>query len=238
MPRTSWLFGFHPVEGALLARAQVDLVLIQEGRRSSRSTRVIELARAAGIPFKFVSSHKLEETAEGVAHNGFAARTVPVLFRSLPECIVPEPHPSRILLLDSISDPHNLGAVIRSAAAFGVDALVIAGPSAPPLDGAAAKAAAGHLHRVPLVRTNVAADALTLLADEGYWILGADASGVDLRSWKPIDRWVLCMGSEARGLRAKTRSRIDEWLSIPMADGVESLNLSVATGIMLFALAP
>ena len=236
MSETSWIFGFHSVEGALSSGAPIDLVLLQDGRRSARSSRILGLSRAAGISFRFVSSRKLEELAGGVAHNGFAARSAPVQFRPLEECIPEEGQPSRMLLVDAVSDPHNLGAVIRSAAAFAVDALIIAGPSAPPLEGAVAKAAAGHLYRVPLVRTKVAADSLRHLAGEGYWILGAESSGSDLSRWKSCDRWVLCMGSEAKGLRAKTRSQIDEYLAIPMAEGVESLNLSVATGILLYAL--
>lgn len=236
MSESSWLFGFHAVEGALSSSAPVDLVYLQEGRRSARSARILELSRAVGIPCTFVSARKIDEFAGGVAHNGFAARCAPVKFRSLETCIPAEGRPSRILLLDAVSDPHNLGAVIRTAAAFPVDALIIAGPSAPPLEGAVSKAAAGHLYRVPLVRSKVAADSLRHLAGEGYWILGAEASGSNLSSWKSCDRWVLCMGSEAKGLRAKTRSQIDEYLAIPMAEGVESLNLSVATGILLYAL--
>jgi len=236
MDNSSWIFGFHAVEGVLESSTAVDLVYLQDGRRSARSGKILKLSRAAGIPCKFVSSRRLEELSGGVAHNGFAARCAPVQFHALESCIPEEGRPSGMLLLDSLADPHNLGAVIRSAAAFGVDALIIAGPSAPPLEGAVAKAAGGHLYRIPLVRTRVAADSLRLLKAEGYWALGADASGSDLRSWKPSERWVLCVGSEAKGLRAKTRSEIDEYLAIPMAEGVESLNLSVATGIMLYAL--
>jgi 23S rRNA (guanosine2251-2'-O)-methyltransferase len=154
----------------------------------------------------------------------------------LSDVIAADGAPGALLLLDDVSDPHNLGAVVRTAAAFGVDGLVIAGPTAPPLGGAAARAAAGLMGKVPLVRATVAADALSALRSKGYWAVGADASGSAVTEVKPIDRWVLCVGAEDKGLRAKTRSQIDEFIRIPIADGVESLNVSVATGILLYHL--
>ncbi len=125
---------------------------------------------------------------------------------------------------------------MRTAAAFSIDGVVIAGPSAPPLGGAVAKAAAGLLGRVPLARRRVAADALFHLRDQGYWVFAAEAGGTPLDEVRRSPRWVLCIGAEERGLRAKTRSQVDEFVAIPMAEGVESLNLSVSAGILLWEL--
>ncbi len=163
-------------------------------------------------------------------------RSAPVKLKTVDDLIRPDGESACLVLLDTIDDPHNLGAVVRSAAAFGIDGVVIAGPSAPPLGGAAAKAAAGHIERMPLVRVNVAADALRTLRDAGYWVLGAAMEGTRCRGIDPTHRWVLCLGSEHKGLRAKTRSAIDEFVAIPMADGVESLNLSVAAGVLMYEL--
>ena len=99
-----------------------------------------------------------------------------------------------------------------------------------------AKAAAGTLGRVPLARERVAADALVRLRAQGYWIFAADAAGTSLAEVRRSPRWVLCVGAEERGLRAKTRSQIDECVAIAMAEGVESLNLSVSAGILLWEL--
>ena len=236
MTEGNWVVGFHAVLGLLESRQAVEVVWVQDGRRDERVRRVVSKARARGTDVRFVPSGKLREIAGTVAHNGCAARSGPAPLREIEDCIAPEGRPGKILLLDDVSDPHNLGAAIRSAAAFGVDGLIIAGPSAPPLGGAAAKAAAGHVHSVPLVRAKVAADVLVHLAGEGYWVFGADSTGEDLGRVKVPDRWVLCVGSEERGLRAKTRHRVDEWVSIPMAPGVESLNVSVATGVLLYAM--
>ena len=237
MTDANWIVGFHAVLGLLESEQAVEVVWVQDGRKDHRVRKVVAKARARGVDVKFVPSAKLRGVAGEVSHNGCAARSAPVAMRSIDDCISPEGLPGRILLLDDVADPHNLGAAIRSAAAFGVDGLVIAGPQAPPLGGAAAKAAAGHIHRVPLVRANVAADILVRLAGEGYWIFGADSDGESLDTIKVPDRWVVCVGSEERGLRAKTRHRIDEWVSIPMVPEVESLNVSVATGVLLYAMA-
>ncbi len=236
MSESQWVVGFHAVLGLLESLQAVEVVWIQDGRRDHRVRAIVSKARAGGVDVRFVPSGRLKEIAGSVAHNGCAARTGPVSLREIDDCITPEGSPGKLLLLDDVADPQNLGAVIRSAAAFGVDGMIIAGPQAPPLGGAVAKAAAGHVHSVPLVRAKVAADVLVRLAGEGYWVFGADSDGEDLRQVKVPDRWVVCVGSEERGLRAKTRHRVDEWIAIPMAPGVESLNVSVATGVLLYAM--
>ncbi len=152
------------------------MVWVQDGRRDKRARAIVSKARARGADVRFVPPGKLREVAGTVAHNGCAARCGPVSLREIDECIASEGMPGRLLLLDDVADPHNLGAAIRSAAAFGVDGLIIAGPSAPPLGGAAAKAAAGHVHSVPLVRAKVAADVLVRLVGEDYWVFGADSA--------------------------------------------------------------
>jgi len=231
-----WLIGFHAVAGALEAGRPADLLWLQDGRRDRRAHQLAEAARRRQVPIRWVPRGRLDELAGGVPHNGCALRCAPLGWRALDELITASDRPGRLLLLDAASDPHNLGAVVRTAAAFALDGVIVAGPSAPPLAGAVATAAAGHLERVPLARTSVAADALRALREAGYWCYGAAADGGSLSGVRAIERWVLCVGGEARGVRAKTRSMVDEWLAIPMAPGVESLNLAVAAGIMLWEL--
>ncbi len=231
-----WVVGFHAVLAALESDRPADAVWVQRDRRDQRTRRVVGSARERGLPLSFVPRARLDEVAGGVPHNGCAVRVSPVGFAELEDVVAPEGNPSRILVVDHVTDPHNLGALIRTAAALGLDAVVLAGPSAPPLGGALAKAAAGQLERVPLVRASVAADALAVLKGAGYWAFGADAAGAPLPEVRPTERWVLAVGAEEHGLRAKTRSRLDELVAIPMAAGVESLNVSVAAGILLYTL--
>jgi len=236
MSESQWVVGFHAVMGALDDGRAVETVWLQKGRKDQRLHKLLAAAKRRGVATRWVPRHRLDELAGSSPHNGCAARCGPVAFVLLDDVIAAPGAPGRLVLLDDVTDPHNLGAVIRTAAAFGVDGLVIAGPSAPPLGGAAARSAAGTMASVPLVRANVAGDVLVRLSNAGYWAVGADAGGEPVQSTRATDRWVLCMGAEERGLRAKTRSQIDEFVRIPMQDGVESLNVSVATGVLLYHL--
>lgn len=231
-----WTVGFHAVMAVLESNQPVDALWLLQDRRDQRAKKIIAAARRRGVRFDVVPRARLDRVSDGVVHNGCAIRSAPVAFVDLEDLLAVESAPAKIVLLDDIDDPHNLGAVIRTAAALAVDGLVIAGPSAPPLGGAVAKAAAGLLGRVPMARIKVAADALARLRDNDYWVFGADAAGTELAGVQTTARWVLCLGAEGRGLRAKTRSKIDEFVAIPMADGVESLNLSVSAGILLWEL--
>ena len=236
MGETVWTVGFHAVLGVLEGEEPIDALWIQKDCRDQRIQKIRKLAHDRGVRYDMVPRARLDGVADGVAHNGCAIRSAPVAIFDLENLLSQEGEASRLLLVDDLEDPHNLGAVLRSAAAFAIDGVVIAGPSAPPLGGAVAKAAAGLLGRVPLVRERVGADALSLLRDRGYWIFAAAADGTPLDTVGRSDRWVLCIGAEGRGLRAKTRSQVDEFVAIPMAEGVESLNLSVSAGILLWEL--
>jgi 23S rRNA (guanosine2251-2'-O)-methyltransferase len=231
-----WTVGFHAVLGVLESGRSVDALWIQKNRRDRRIRRLQNVARRRGIRYDIVPRARLDRIADGAAHNGCAVRSAPVAFVELEDLVAAEDDPSRLLLVDTLEDPQNLGAILRTAAALAIEGVVIAGPSAPPLGGSVAKAAAGLLGRVPLARTRVAADALRSLRDRGYWVFGADADGVPLDSVRRCTRWVLCVGAEEGGLRAKTTSQVDEFVAIPMAKGVESLNLSVSAGILLWEL--
>jgi len=231
-----WTVGFHAVLAVLESDQPVDALWLQQDRRDQRAKKITAAARRRGIRYDVVPRARLDSVAEGVVHNGCAVRSAPVDFVEVESLVAADGVPARLVLLDDVDDPHNLGAVIRTAVALGIDGLIIAGPSAPPLGGAVAKAAAGLLGRIPVARAKVAADVLSRLQENGYWIFGADAAGTVLPEVGRTQRWVVCLGAEGAGLRAKTRSRIDEFVAIPMAEGVESLNLSVSAGILLWEL--
>jgi len=231
-----WIVGHHAVAAALSGDRSVEVVWVQRGRRDHRVREVEELARTNGVPLKLVTRERLDALADGAPHNGCAARSAPVALRPLEDLLQKDDDSGRLLLVDDVIDPHNVGALIRTAAAFGIDGVIVAGPSAPPLGGALARAAAGQLERIPIARAKVAGDVLARLREHGYWAFGAQAGAMPAAEVSTTRRWVLCMGSEERGLRAKTRAAIDEWVGIRMAAGVESLNVSVAGGILLYEL--
>ena len=236
MTGSHWVVGFHAVLAVLEGGRPVEVAWIQAGRHDGRMRRPEEVARRRHVVVQAVSRARLEQVAEGVAHTGCAVRTGPVPWVDVTDLLAPAALPARLLLLDGVTDPHNVGAVIRTAAAFALDGVVLAGPAAPPLGGAVARAAAGQLERMKLARSTVAADVLTLLRSEGYWVFGADAGGRPVDTVATTSRWILCVGAEESGLRAKTRSRVDEWVAVPMAPGVESLNLSVSAAVLIYEL--
>ncbi len=234
--QAEWLLGAHAVGAALEAGRPLDLVWVQRGRHDRRMQQVVEAARRRGIPVRTVERPELDRLARGGAHGGVAARTSPHAFVDVEELVRAEGEPSRLILLDSVSDPRNVGAVIRSAAAFGVEGVILAGPGAPPLGGALASAAAGQLERVPIARAGSAGDTLHRFQEAGYWVFGAAMEGTPLPLVDVPERWILALGSEGRGLRAKTRAFVDELVAVPMQPGVESLNISVAAAILAYSL--
>ncbi len=211
--------------------SRVEMVWVGEGVGGPKAREVIEAARARRVRFANVPRRDLDRVAEGVAHNGFAARVAPTPLAD-PEELLSVRGPACIVGLDGVEDGHNLGAVIRVAAGLGLGGVVVGGPHPPPLGGAASKVAAGCLPLVRVAHVNALGDFAVAAKDSGFWVVGADTEGEDLTHFELPDRSLLCLGAEASGLRAKTRRGIDVTVAIPLVAGVESLNLSVATGIL------
>ena len=226
-----WVAGFHAVMAALERDAdRVEVVWIADGAVGPRVRQVLDQARRSGARFRTVPRGKLDAVG-GSAHNGMAVRLAPTAFAD-PHALIAGLGPSCVIGLDGVEDGHNLGAVVRSAAAFGLTGVVVAGPHPPPLGGAAAKVAAGTLPLVRVAHVGSLGDFATSARREGFWAIGAQPAGAPLEGADLPDRLLLCLGGEAAGLRAKTRQALDGSVSIPMAAGVESLNLSVAAAIL------
>ncbi len=236
-PRTpvvgaEWVVGFHAVMAVLTGEAaRVEVVWVGEGVSGPRVREVLAAARAGGSRYASVPRRKLDAVAGGVAHNGVAARLAPAPLAES-GALLEAVGPACVVGLDGLEDGHNLGAVVRSAAAFGLAGVVVAGPHPPPLGGAAAKVAAGALPLVRVAHVGSLGDFALAAKDRGFWAYGAEAGGTPLDRAELPDRLLLCIGAEAGGLRAKTRKALDGTLAIPLAAGVESLNLSVAAGIL------
>ncbi|MFZ5804023.1 MAG: TrmH family RNA methyltransferase [Acidobacteriota bacterium] len=231
MSGTNWVVGFHAVAAALEREpSRVEVVWLGEGVGGNRARTVLELARQAGVRFAVVPRRELDRVAEGAAHNGFAARLAPAPLADA-EPLLATASPVCLLGLDGVQDPHNLGAVIRVAAAFSLGGVVVAGPHPPPLGGAAAKVAAGTLPLVRVARVGALGDFARQAQEAGFTVLGADARGEPVHRVELPDRLLLCLGGE-EGLRAKTQRFLDGVVAIPIAREVESLNLAVACGIL------
>jgi 23S rRNA (guanosine2251-2'-O)-methyltransferase len=224
--------GFHAVLAALeRERDRVEVLWLAAGAGGARVRQVLAAGRAGGVRFQTVPRRRLDEIAGGASHNGVALRLTPAPFAD-PATLLAVLGPVCLLGLDGLEDPHNLGAVVRTAAALALGGVVVAGPHAPPLGGAAAKVAAGTLPLVPVARVGSLGDFARFAKEADFWVWGAEAGGTPLAEVELPERLLLCLGAEAGGLRAKTRSALDGSVAIPLAAGVESLNLSVAAGIL------
>ena len=209
---------------------------VASGRRDHRAQQLIERASLAGVRVHAVDDRRLHDLAGSDRHQGVVAAVDAALAHVTLGDVLEHPHePTLLLVLDGVTDPHNLGACLRSADAFGVHAVVVPKERAVGVNATVAKVASGAADTVPVVTVTNLARALRELKEAGVWIVGADAAGESLFDAElsgPI-AWVL--GAEGEGLRRLTREHCDRLVAIPMLGSVESLNVSVAAGICLFA---
>jgi 23S rRNA (guanosine2251-2'-O)-methyltransferase len=232
-------YGIHAVR-VLLSRqpGRVRRVLLAGGRDAGRLAEVRALAQQAGVQVASVELAQLDRLAEGERHQGVVAEIVPRAAdpeTQLEEALEAAGTVPLLLVLDGVQDPHNLGACLRSADAAGVAAVIVPRDRAAGLTPVVRKVAAGAAESVPLVAVVNLARTLRDLKERGIWLVGTDDAAdrtlyeADLKG--PLG---LVMGSEGEGMRRLTRECCDQLLSIPMAGAVESLNVSVATGVALF----
>jgi len=231
------IIGWNAVFEALEAeRRAVDRVFVLLGRKDGRARRLRALAREGGVPVVERSARRLDELAGGRAHQGVVALAAPVAYAELDRVLEGlGERPPLLVLLDGVEDPHNLGAVLRSAAAAGADAVVLPERRSAGLSGAVSKSAAGGLERVAVVRAKNLVQTAERLARAGLWVVGLDARGEV--PWDRVD-WTLptalVVGGEAKGRRPLMRKRCDLLARIPLAGGMESLNVSVAAAVALY----
>jgi 23S rRNA (guanosine2251-2'-O)-methyltransferase len=232
----TWVFGPARVEETLQGIPnQVRRVLVRTGPLQARQQALLKTARARGVPLQRVPNRHLERIAAGARHQGAACEVSPVRWLSLGELLSMDPKPSRLLLLDRIEDPRNFGALVRAADGAGVDAVLVPRRGAAPPSPVAIAASAGAIARARLVRIPGAANALRALKASGYWTVGLTPRA-RIR-WHEFD-WtqptVLVVGSEGRGLAAGVSKECEVLVSLPQLGSVRSLNVSVATGIVLY----
>ena len=226
------LIGIHPVAEALRARRPLDRVLVAKGVGGARVQEIIDLSRKNSTPLRFEERAALDRLAGSAAHQGVVALGAAKQYAELDD-IVGAAH--MLVVLDGLEDPHNLGAVIRTAHAAGADAVVVPERRAAGLTDTVAKAAAGALEHLPVVRVTNINRALEDLKKAGFWTYGVDERGD--QSYDTVDyaeRAVLVFGAEGKGLHQMVRQHCDVLLRIPMSGKISSLNVSVAAGVVLF----
>lgn len=232
------IFGFHSVEAILAKEPERFLeIYALKGREDKRLNPVIDQARKFGISVQFMQRKALDNKANGEQHQGIIANVKAARMyneKDLDEIIAREETPF-LLVLDGITDPHNLGACLRSADAAGVHAIIVPKDKSAKLNGTARKVACGAAETVPLVQVTNLARTLREIKDAGVWVVGtAGETDTELFDANLTGPMAIVMGAEGDGMRRLTREHCDLLVKIPMAGTVSSLNVSVATGICLF----
>lgn len=235
----TFLYGIHPVAEALQAdRRRIERILVDRQARGSRIGRILKQARLGGIPVSYLPRPVLAKKAGAKAvHQGIAAEVSAFEYADHGEVLeAARAAPEALLLaLDRVEDPRNLGAAARSAAAAGADGILLAMDATVGVTPAARKTSAGTLERIPVARDPNLVRTLQGLRESGFGIVGLDPG-----SQTPWDRFdwsgplVVVAGGEGRGPRNKVLQACNHRVAIPLAEGVESLNVSVAVGIALF----
>jgi 23S rRNA (guanosine2251-2'-O)-methyltransferase len=233
------VYGLHAVRAVLERRPQdVTRLAIASGRQDARMRELREVAATRGLPVDDVAAAELDRETGGAVHQGVVAEVRPSAAldeNSLLDLLTAASGPALVLVLDGVSDPHNLGACLRTADAAGATAVVAPRDRAAGLSPAVRKVAAGAAESVPFAQVTNLARALVDMKAAGLWIAGAAGDGEqDLFSADLAGPLALVLGSEGKGLRRLTREKCDLTLRLPMLGAVESLNVSVAAGILLY----
>jgi len=234
-----WVIGIHSVSQLIKQRPQsvTELLILGEGS-NQRLDEIKALANTAGIAATTADKRRFDRQFKGV-HQGVAAQVqgdTPVLDdKQLLEVLAQQEGDLLLLVLDGVTDPHNLGACLRTADAAGVHAVIVPKDKAAPLNETARKVACGAAETVNYAVVTNLARCLKQLQEMGVWVVGtADESATSIYEQDLSGHLALVMGSEGQGLRRLTRECCDHEVSIPMAGAMSSLNVSVATGVALF----
>lgn len=237
--REDIVIGINSIKQALEgARPAISLLLDSSARISPRIVEILELAKPLKIPVKKVAVQKLNEMSEGANHQGIILITAVFEYAELDRVLNKAKAAQKdffAVVCDEIEDPYNLGAIIRSAAGAGADCVIIPARKSAGLTAACAKAASGALEVVPVCKVVNISETIEKLKAQNIWVYGADSRGENIYKTDFSGRGVaLVVGSEGTGLRRLVKEKCDLLVSIPMKGDVESLNASVAAGIILF----
>jgi 23S rRNA (guanosine2251-2'-O)-methyltransferase len=233
------IWGIHPVLELLRARPrQLREVVIQKGKAGPRVQEIIDLARAEGVKLRFEPRLRMPPGAGKESHQGVLARISARAVLPLEDFLASlrlQPDPV-LLAVDTIQDPHNLGAIVRAASAAGAAGIILTRDRTAPLSGTVEKAAAGALAHMDLCQVTNLAVTLGSLKKEGFWIYGAAGEAANSIYRTDFSRGPLCLviGSEEKGIRPLVREQCDLLVSIPMRSSLDSLNAAAAAAVILF----
>ena len=233
-----FIYGIHAVK-AVLERDPLRFkeAYVLKGRQDDRLLPLINELQAIGVSIQQMGRKVLDDKAKGANHQGVIARVTPAksLNENDLEDLLSGQESPLLLVLDGVTDPHNLGACLRNADAAGVAAVIVPKDKSAPLTPTVSKVACGAAETVPLVRVTNLARTMRALQEQGVWFVGTAGEAThDIYQAKLTGPLAIVMGAEGDGMRRLTRETCDDLIKIPMAGSVSSLNVSVASGVCLF----
>lgn len=229
--------GRNPVLEAVRSGREIDRLLIAHGISGGSVTAIIAKCKAKGVLIKEISPQKLEYYCGGANHQGVAVMLASQEYSTVDDIMSLADSRNEkpfIIICDGLEDPHNLGAVIRTAEATGVHGVIIPERRSASLNATVAKAACGALEYVPIARVTNIASTIDMLKENGIWVFGADMDGEDYTKTDFDVPCAIVIGNEGKGIGTLTAKKCDKIISLPMLGKINSLNASVAAGILMY----
>ena len=229
--------GRNPVLEAVRSGREIDRLLIAHGISGGSVTAIIAKCKAKGVLIKEISPQKLDYYCGGANHQGVAVMLASQEYSTVDDIMALADNRNEkpfIIICDGLEDPHNLGAVIRTAEATGVHGVIIPERRSASLNATVAKAACGALEYVPVARVTNIASTIDMLKDKGVWVFGADMDGEDYTKTDFDVPCAIVVGNEGKGIGTLTAKKCDKIISLPMLGKINSLNASVAAGILMY----
>ncbi|MCL2676744.1 MAG: 23S rRNA (guanosine(2251)-2'-O)-methyltransferase RlmB [Streptococcaceae bacterium] len=235
MENTDVIYGLHAVREAIESDT-VNKLYIQEDLRGKNVDQIKDLAGQKKVPLSWLSKTELNKLSENGVHQGFLARVSQFAYTELEEVLdqLKEKESATLIILDELTDPHNLGSIARTADATGVDAIIIPKHRSVGITPVAVKASTGALQHIPIVRMTNLSQSLDKLKASNFWIFGTDMNGTMYNEWNTSGKVALIIGNEGKGIGQKLKEQVDEMITIPMVGHVQSLNASVAASILMY----
>lgn len=238
--RDDVIFGRNPVSEAIRSGRAIDSVLVAKGNVNGAITGILAKAREKKIRIKEVDPKKLDFMCAHGTHQGIAAVVAACEYKELEDIFALANERGEapfIIVLDEIEDPHNLGAIIRTAECSGAHGVIIPSRRSASLTFTVSKVSAGAVEYVPVVRVPNIPSVLDTLKEKGVWVYGADMNGEDYRKCDLSGAVALVIGNEGKGIGRLVREKCDVIVSLPMKGKLNSLNASVAAGVLMYAVA-
>ncbi|WP_105957030.1 23S rRNA (guanosine(2251)-2'-O)-methyltransferase RlmB [Apilactobacillus quenuiae] len=237
--QSEFIIGRHPVVSALRGKQEINKVFLQNGIHKDEKSveEIIKLAKKKHLVISMVPKQKLDLLSNYQNHQGVVLSISPYKYASIDDLFEhskkndTEPF---FLILDNIEDPHNLGSIIRTADAAGVTGIIIPKHRAVGLTATVAKTSAGAIERVPVARVTNLINTVNDLKNRGVWVFGTDIKGTDYRRWDANGSSAVVIGNEGKGISPLLKKNVDEMLTIPMVGDLQSLNASVAAGLLMY----